>query len=162
MRVIKNWFLLFRFYRDESGMKTVHYTGKGSVRNWKLKVEMIEETWKTTKTLSYMYTKLIFFILKLWKNFYANCLICFDGSLLSLSLSVASSICAEFLLCVLIFLFSQNKIQDILMKKWKYFTLYLSSIRLLKIWIVKIILKNSIYLHKRRRPLHSYKKNLDS
>lgn len=103
MRVIKNWFLLFRFYRDESGMKTVHYTGKGSVRNWKLKVEMIEETWKATKTLSYMYTKLIFFILKLWKNFYANCLICFDGSLLSLSLSVASSICAEFLLCVLIF-----------------------------------------------------------
>lgn len=50
----------------------------------------------------YVY-KIDIFILKLWKNLYANCLICFDGSLLSLSLSVASSICAEFLLCVLIF-----------------------------------------------------------
>lgn len=50
----------------------------------------------------YVY-KIDIFYTKALKNLYANCLICFDGSLLSLSLSVASSIWSEFLLCVLIF-----------------------------------------------------------
>lgn len=103
MWVIKNWFFFFCFYRDEFGMKMVYYIGKGLVRNWKLKVEMIEEIWKIIKILSYMYIKLIFFILKFWKNFYVNCLICFDGLLLFFLLSVVLSICVEFLLCVFIF-----------------------------------------------------------